>query len=592
MGVRARSPEARALMSHPESERGNALASFVTMLNALASPEAFPPEAHAITTIVARHTHASAVLLTDTHAYKLKKPLDLGFLNYSTLERRRACCLEELAINQPLAGSVYLGIAPVLRSPHGALSFGATADADNTPESGARIDGRVVVDFAVVMRRLPDSRSLAALLASGSVENALISAVASALARFHLATDVAPANPPYSAVTDVLANMRQTVDQAAADIGETIEADEHATIAMFIEQFSARRRSLLELRVRDGWVRDGHGDVRLEHVYINPWDDSVDATDATAPKILLVDRIEFDPRFRIGDVAGEMAFLEVELEAAGRADLARAFVGAYVKAIGDKGLLEVAPFYRVYRALVRGKVRALYATQQRSAAAREESRTFYELAARYAAAPVAPGVVLIGGLMGSGKSTFARMLSDELGWDVRSSDVTRKRLASLPATAPISDPDRAALYTSNWDRRVYRQLAADMASSLASGRSIIVDATCSSRARRRVFARLARDAGARAIFIECVCPREVAMARLQARWDAKTALLGAPDEAIYASDGRPALYDAQARRWEPFSDATESGLAHAVIDTTCSRGHQLERALQALGIPRSVCILG
>ena len=565
---------------------------FSEMLSALARPSAFPSSAEVGRMIEVRETHASAVLLAGRWAYKLKKPLDLGFLDYSSPVRRRACCIEECTINQQLAPGVYRGVAPVLRDLQSALSFGAPGPAAQSPVPGERIQGRTVVDYAVVMRRLPDSASLAARLAAGELDRDLLTQVAAHIAAFHHTTGVARARKPYQPVADVLANITQALDQARADIGGPLSAAAHEAVARYIEDFTARARPLLESRLRAGRMRDCHGDLRLEHIYLNPWPDHGAETTAKSPSrhdILVVDRIEFDKRFRVGDVAGEVAFLAVELEAAGRQDLAFHFVRAYVDATGDKGLLEVAPFYMVYRSLVRGVVRGLFAAQQRGAAgtnlALSESRTFYALAARYASTPTAPIALLIGGLMGSGKSTLARALSTQLGWTALASDVTRKRLAGMSPSARVADAQLRELYTAAKDTQVYHQLAQDLSSRIAEGHSVIIDASFAQRRWRRAIAAAALAAGASVIFLDCRCPRELALARLAIRWETKARSLHSPDDTIYASDGRPTLYDRQAARWEPVDSVRERAFTHTIIDTSQTTQRQVEQALQALNIP-------
>ena len=267
------------------------------------------------------------------------------------------------------------------------------------------------------MRRLPESCTLASLVDAGMANADLLRMVARATATFHLSAENGPPFAPYGTVETVLANIMQTLEQAKADIGGTLSASAHATIQGYITQFIERRRELLESRLRAGWVRDCHGDLRLEHVYAMPRKSESGQEGQDKIELLMIDRIEFDPRFRYGDVAGEIAFLVVELERAGRPDLARAFTRAYIEETGDNSLLEALPLYQVYRALVRGKVRSILLKQpgidaKIRASAREDAEAMYGLAAHHAATPIEPVIALIGGLMGVGKSTLAHTLHD------------------------------------------------------------------------------------------------------------------------------------------------------------------------------------
>jgi uncharacterized protein len=581
-------------MKHSDDNHSDA---FQTLISALAQPAAFPPEAGVTSDVVIAivQTHASAVLLTETRAYKLKKPVNLEFLDYSTIERRRRFCIEECVINQPLAPGVYLGVAPVLSQPGKPPRFGEVLPVDQVPAPGESLDGQQVMDYAVVMRRLPDSRTLASLVAASEASADLLRQVARATAAFHLAAEDGPPLAPYGSVETVVANMTQTLDQGRADIGVTLSAKAHAALRRFVGHFTERRRPLLDARVSAGWVRDCHGDLRLEHVYVMP---QMEGSGEETAKLLIVDRIEFDPRYRYGDVAGEIAFLIVELERAGRADLARAFLRAYVAETDASDLLEALPLYQVYRATVRGKVRSILIRQPGVNAAtqmqaREDATAMYELAAHYASGPSEPIVAMVGGLMGSGKSTFAQALHRELGWPLLSSDILRKRMAGLALTAPISAKDQQSIYSEAWNRRVYDRLVEEGSARLAEGRSVVLDATFTRRAHRQMMAELARESGARAVFLECVCPRDVAMSRLGARWQAK---VSRPTEdcetmAIFASDGRPEIYDRQAQRWEPFAPEIERETEYAVVDTTWPLPRQIERAMSVLNIPRLACWL-
>lgn len=575
----------------------NSSEAFQTRISALAQPAAFPSEAGVTsdTRITIVQTHASAVLLTETRAYKLKKPVDLEFLDYSTVERRRRFCIEECVLNQPLAPGVYLGVAPILSQPGKPPRFGRAFPVDQVPALGESLDGQQVVDFAVVMRRLPDSRMLASLVAVGEANPDLLRQIARATAAFHLAAEDGPPLAPYGTVETVLANIIQTLDQAREDIGATLSAEAHAAIWRYVNRFADRRRGLLESRVSAGWVRDCHGDLRLEHVYVMP---QVEDSGKENTSLLIVDRIEFDPRYRYGDVAGEIAFLIIELERAGRADLARVFLRAYVAETSASDLLEVLPLYQVYRSTVRGKVRSILVRQQgvnaaTQAQAREDAIAMYELAAHHASGPSEPTIAMIGGLMGTGKSTLAQALHRELGWPLLTSDIVRKRMAGLALTAPIPAEDRQNIYSAEWNRRVYDRLLEEGSARLAEGRSIILDATFTQRAHRQMMAALARESGARAVFLECVCPRDVTMSRLRTRWQAKVLGQAADDEtmAIFASDGRPEIYDRQAQRWEPFAPEIERETGYATTDTTWPLPRQIERALATLTIPRLACWL-
>jgi aminoglycoside phosphotransferase family enzyme/predicted kinase len=565
------------------------------LITTLARPEAFPAEGGAVVGVPISivQTHASAVLLTTTRAYKIKKPVNLGFLDYSTAERRRQLCIEECAINQALAASVYLGVAPVLSIPHGMPIFGTISVAERAPQVGARIQGGEVSDVAVVMRRLPNERTLARLVDTGGADSKLLQRIARHIADFHQqARGIGPAEVA-ATVDATLANILLTLQQSRQHIGRTITAGDYARIQRYITEFIRLRRPLLESRARSGRYRDGHGDLRLEHIYALESLES-DEQSHKRDELVVIDRIEFDPHYRVGDTTSDIAFLFVELERVGRSDLAHSFVDEYLEYTGDAGAREVLSFYAVYRALVRGHVRSLLLTEQgldeaTRASVQIEAKEMFDVATKYANMQTAPQLIMIGGLIGSGKSTLAATLSQATGAPIISSDQTRKRLAGLSLSAIPTDEDQRRIYSASWDQRVYHQLIAEARALLTDGHTVIMDATFARRRRRKTGERLAHEMGAQAIFLECALPRDAALARLAARWQSKQGQPGAEVDpvatATLASDGRPELYDQLRKTWEAFDTEKESYVRRAVIDMSQDNAQIRAQALAALGQP-------
>ncbi len=329
----------------------------------------------------------------------------------------------------------------------------------------------------------------------------------------------------------------------------------------------------------------------MQHVYV--LGQHADASH----RLAVIDCIEFNERFRYGDVAGEVAFLTMELEAAGRPDRARAFVDAYVRASGDETLRELLPFYACYRAYVRGKVAAFQVDEpevpaSQREAARKLAQALFAQAAHYARYLSRSTLLLIGGLMGTGKSTLAAALQRELGWALSSSDTTRKRLAHLDPAQPKAAGFRQGLYSRDWAARTYQALLEEAQAALADGRSVLLDASFARRANRQAAAHLAAAQGARATFIECVCPPDMAQQRLARRWTARVA--GGPQASAQASrvsDGRPELYERQRARWEAFNAEQEPGLSHLQVEKAGPLAVSMEQALAALEIPRFACWL-
>ena len=336
--------------------------------------------------IEARHTHASVVFLTPTDVYKLKKPVDLGFLDYSTPRRRALMARREVDLNRRLAPSVYLGVKRLVRSPDGSLAFN-----DRGP----------AIDYLVHMRRLPDESSLAALAASGDAGEAEVRSVARHLAVFHATAPEAPEH--YGRAALLWRNARENLASLESPSGRLLTHPMGEEVGTFMRDFLRSRKAALAARVAGGKLRDGHGDLRCEHVYFE------------GGTIQIIDCIEFCSRFRFGDVALDLGFLAMDLAASGFAALARALIDEYELASGDD-LSTWMPFCTAYRATVRCKVALVragepeFSVAERESACLEAARYLYA-ALRFCRGDEKPCLVVVGGRTGTGKTTAARLLS-------------------------------------------------------------------------------------------------------------------------------------------------------------------------------------
>jgi len=498
--------------------------------------------------VTLRTTHASWVFLTDTDVFKVKRPVDLGFLDYRTLEDRHRACLEEVRLNARLAPDVYLGVVPVY------LGRGGYALRGSGPPA----------EWAVHMRRLPDAASAAAMLARDGLDAGALERVATVLAEFLRA---ARQTPGFGTPAALANNVRENLDQTRRFAGNLIARATFDEAAAFQQESLARHEGLFLQRIADERIREGHGDIRLEHIYFP----------GEAPPVI-IDAIEFNQRFRCGDVAAEIAFPAMELQAAGRPDLASGLVARFAEAADDYGLYGVLDFYVAYRAWVRGKVAAFVAVDDATAAetraAKEaEARRCFELARAPSASGAArrPYLIAVGGVIGSGKSTLAQALGRALAAPVVSSDRTRKVLAGLPPAA-AADP---GLYTPDARDAVYDEILRRAAAVLSSGRGVIVDATFASRAWRARAAGVAETAGARFVMMEARVPPEVARARLAARRSDPS-----------ASDATEALLDEFLRAYEP--PGPDDRGTHLAVDMVVPVAAAVSAAVQALaeaGLP-------
>jgi uncharacterized protein len=558
---------------------------FPTMLNALAQPGAFPFALSGDEAIEVIQTHASAVLLVADRAYKLKKPKNFGFFDYSTPTLRRHFCGQEVLVNRRLAPHVYLGVAPVLVSARGSFRFGTTSSPETVAMPGVVFEGGTVVDYAVVMLRLPDEAMLEYRVHMRTATPELLAEIARYVAQFHTAIPTSEHIASFGTLEVIRGNWEENFEQIRPYIGRTLDVATYDRIVGYIHRFLDERAALFASRVRDGYIRDCHGDLRLQHVYML----ATTGISTTQPdSIVILDGIEFNERFRYSDVTSEVAFLAMELDAARQPVLSQAFIESYVAATRDNALRELLPFYKCYRACVRGKVTSFQLDEaevpdvQREEA-RQQAVALFTLAASYTNMPTRPTLLLIGGLMGTGKSTIAIALQHELGWALFSSDTQRKRLARLNPAYPLAEAFDQGVYSRAWSARTYDALLEEAGKTLADGRSVLLDATFLRRTDRQAAARLAMGLGARCMFVECACPREIALQRLGERWKARIeGTQNSVTASSSASDARPELYDAQAARREAFEPDAEPGSEYIVVATAQSLATSLEQVLNTL----------
>ena len=435
--------------------------------------EAFDP-AHP-DRVEVRETHGAWVFLAGDRAYKVRKPVVLPYLDYGTLERRRALAHEELRLNRDLAPGVYLGVRALVDGPDGLRLAGEEAD-------GA-------VEYALEMRRLAEDRTLAALLERDALREDDVRAVARRVAAFHASTPAAPhperaAERERQAIAESLDELRAAAPDAAAR--RRVDADRR-----FAEAFLHARGRWLQRRAASGRVRDCHGDLRAEHVVLE---------DA----IRIFDRLEFDPELRYTDVAADVAFLAMDLKARGGARFVPVLRAAYRDAEGDAGDDAFVAFLGAARAWVRAKVGLLQGTSPAA---------YLELAEHLCWRARGPLVLAVGGLSASGKTTVAAAVAKASGFEHLSSDVVRKRGAGL---AP-QDRGPASLYDDAVSREVYRRLGEAAAGALRRDGGAVVDATFRRPADREAFLEGLGPAAGALVWVDCTAPPDVLVRRAEER---------------------------------------------------------------------------
>jgi aminoglycoside phosphotransferase family enzyme len=357
-------------------------------------------------------------LIERIYVIKLKKPVDFGFLDYTTLEKRLKACEDEARLNRRLSPNTYIGVGGIIEI-DGQIRFSGKT--------------RKVVDYCVWMRRLPEDRMLDRMVANNTVTEAVIDRVAARLWEFHAGASRRSEIAQWGSLDEIRHNWEENFIQTEPFIGRTISAPAYEAIRSWVNVEMETKADLFGRRAREGRIVDGHGDVRCESVCV------------TDGEICVYDCIEFNDRFRCGDVATEAAFLAMDLDAHGRPDLGYFFTEAYQRRTGDGYFFTLLPFYRCYRAYVRGKVlsfrlnEAEFSEEERRLAA-ARAGNFFDLASRYASRLKKPTVIAVGGLSGTGKTSIARAIASELGLRVISADAVRRSLfGEAKRPAPYGD---------------------------------------------------------------------------------------------------------------------------------------------------------
>ncbi len=495
----------------------------------MSRPEFYP---HRPETVDLVQTHISMIFIAGDVVYKVKKAVNFGFLDFTTLQKRRHYCDEELRLNRRLAPQAYLEVVAITENPGGELALGGPGP---------------VIEYAVKMRRLPQERMLKKLLQEGQARPEMLEAVARRVALFHAEAETGGEIDRIGGIETIRRNHEENFDQTAPFVGRTIPPEQYRFIRAYALGFLERERALFDRRVAHHRIRDCHGDLHLEHILV-------------ADDILIFDCIEFNDRFRYEDVAAEVAFLAMDLDFNGYAGEAERFVSAYIRSTGDDAIRTLLNFYKCYYAYVRGKVVGFrlddnaIGASDREEAARTAAR-YFDLAYTCAARLERPALILVAGLMGTGKSVLARNLAPRLGAEILRMDVLRKERLALKPTDRRREDFGQGIYADDVSRETYAEALRRAEDRLAAGGSVIIDASYKRQDERRRAEVLARRYGAAFHIVECRCPEAVIRRRLDVR----------AADAEEPSDGRWDIFEAQRTDFDPVSGWAPG--VHIVVDT-------------------------
>lgn len=511
------------------------------LLSFLQDPGSYP---HRPRGVHLKQTHSAYVAIASPFVYKVRKPVDFGFLDFSTLEKRRHFSHREIELNGRLCPDLYLGVTPISLSGD-RLVLGA---------------GEGVVDCAVTMRELEARWFMKSMLHNGEVAIPQLNRIVERLQSFYRGQSPGPNILEWGRMDRVRVSTDENFRQTQPFIGQTISRGAFEAIEEHTRRFYEWHAGLFDERVRRGRIVEGHGDLHLEHIHLAP------------RQVTIFDCIEFNERFRFLDVANDVAFLAMDLDFEGRPDLARRFVSGMAEALDDPDIFRLIDFYKCYRAFVRGKVESLQSGESEVSSTDRKScadlaRRYFRLALRYAVAGSTPTALAVMGRPGSGKSALATALAEELDCAIFSSDRVRKQLAGLPLTQRSDAKVRAQLYSPAMSAQTYDALMESALQQTRTGRCVVIDATFSKQSIREEWRRRLREAGVELRFVEASAPVAILRERLTARYG----------EADVISDARAEDFEKLAKAYEPPDELPEGELTK--VATTATRDASLTQCL-------------
>jgi aminoglycoside phosphotransferase family enzyme/predicted kinase len=465
---------------------------------ALESPAAYPFPASTVEVI---ETHLSRLYFVGERVFKVKKAVDLGFVDFTTLEKRRHACEEEVRLNRRLAPGIYRGVVPIVRDAAGRVHVGGAGEP---------------IEYAVEMERLPAAQMLDRKLERGEIDSERLDQIVALLADFHATAERGPTidrlAAPDAVAQGVLGNVDESeaaarrLDAACQSAAPCLSPRLAAHLRGAFTRFVQEERVRFERRIAERRIVEGHGDLHAGNLCVLP------------DRLVAFDRIEFSLPLRCLDVAADLAFLLMDLDRLGFPAFGRDLARRYAQRTGDPELEAMLGFYKAHRACVRGKVAALRGAGSDDAGVRVRARLealgFFSLAAGYA---LPPFLIATCGLPGSGKTYVARVIGSPLNALHLQSDFERKRMAGVAPTAHVPKEREAEVYSAAMTDRTYAVLVDEARGELARARRVILDATFASRRQRAQPLALARELGIPFVLLLCRVDETEARRRLTAR---------------------------------------------------------------------------
>lgn len=450
-------------------------------------------------------THISAVILTGSYAYKIKKPVNLGFLDFSSLDQRQFFCTEELRLNRRLSPQIYLEVLPIT----GSITH-PTIGGNGKP-----------IEWAIKMRQFDPDQQFDHLLAHNQLQSKWIDKLVPIIVEFHKHAKAAPLDSPFCLPETIYEPMKQNFDQLREWQPDPTQNNQIEAIAEWTERQYRDLNNVLTSRIQKGHIRECHGDMHLANIAL------------FHQEIVIFDGIEFNEYFRWIDTANDVAFLLMDLESRKANKMAWRFLNQWLEESGDYTALQVLAFYKAYRAMVRTKVAGIRLNQANITPSDKRAtlaifRDYLKIAERYTLTQ-RPFMILMHGFSGSGKTTIANQLASDMEAIRIRSDIERKRLAGQPAKTHEENSYKQGIYTSSWTDRTYDHLLEISEMTLKAGYPIIVDAAFLNEEKRELFKALANKLNVDFLILSIQAELDVLRDRLRNRKDdisdADTAIL-------------------------------------------------------------------
>ncbi len=490
----------------------------------LKNPETFDGNVDSVKLL---QTHISYVALTGEYAYKVKKPVDFGFLDFSTLEKRKYFCEQELKLNKRLCPQIYEKVVPITQK-------------DNVIE----VDGDgIIVDYAVKMKEFPQKNIMSSLLDKDKISFKKIDYIVDNLVDFYKSEKSTDEIKKFGEIKTIKQNTDENFQQTESMIGEIISNEDYSFIRDVTNQYLKDYKLFFERRIKKGYIKDCHGDLHSGNIVL--LDDD----------ICIFDCIEFNKRFRYSDIASDIGFLAMDLDFKGHAFLSSYLIERYVKRSDDKSIFDVLNFYKCYRAYVRGKVTGFRLSDDNiDSNEREEIKktasNYFDLACYYARLMKYKleqknrrVLFITSGLTGTGKTTAAKKVKIDYNAKVVSTDVVRKKLAGIDKYERHHDAYNTGMYSPQKMRETYHEVFKIGKKLLNQGKNVVFDATFKSADLRKEAYQIALQANSKFVILNTICPEEVVKKYLDRRVESKS-----------VSDGRWEIYVKQKNSFEDFNN--------------------------------------